>query len=108
MMIALHLIFGWELTSLDIKDAFLQMSQKVLMYAEISPWIKRLLGLDEDCVWKVEKCLPGQRAAAEQWFSHLCAILERLGFEAFKGIPSVLRRKVRPQSRFQFMWMMSW
>ena len=96
MMIALHLIFGWELTSLDIKDAFLQVSQKVLMYAEISPWIKKLLGLDEDCVWKVEKCLPGQRAAAEQWFSHLCAILERLGFEAFKGIPSVLRHKVRP------------
>ena len=96
MMTALHLIFGWELTSLDIKDAFLQVSQKVLMYAEISPWIKRLLGLNEDCVWKVEKCLPGQRAAAEQWFSHLCAILERLGFEAFKGIPSVLRHKVRP------------
>ena len=91
MLIVLHLIFGWELTSLDIKDAFLQVSQKVLMYAEISPWIKRPLGLDEDCVWKVQKCLPGQGAAAEQWLSRLCAVLERLGFEACKGIPSVLR-----------------
>ena len=96
MMFVLRLILGWELTSLDIKDAFLRVSQKVLMYAEISPWIKRLLGLDEDAVWKVQKCLPGQRAAAEQWFSRLCAILQRLGFEVFKGIPSVLRHKVRP------------
>ena len=90
------MIFGWELTFLDIKDAFLQVSQKVLMYAGISPWMKRLLGLGEDCIWQVQKCLPGQRAATEQWFSHLCAVLERLGFEAFKGIPSVLRHKVRP------------
>ena len=82
--------------TLDIKDAVLQVSQKVLMYAESSPWIKKLLGLEEDCVWKVERCLPGQRAAAEQWCSRLCAVLERLGFEAFKGIPSMLRHKVRP------------
>ena len=45
---------------------------------------------------QVQECLPGQRAAAEQWFSHFCAVRERLGFEAFKGIPSVLRRRVRP------------
>ena len=87
MVIALHLIFGWELTSLDIKDAFLQVSQKVLMYAEISPWIKRLLGLDEDCVWKVEKCLPGQRAAAEQWFSHLVQSLKGWDLKPSKAFP---------------------
>ena len=32
----------------------------------------------------------------ERQQNNLCAILERLGFEAFKGIPSVLRHKVRP------------
>ena len=96
MMFVSRLIFGWELTCLDIKDAFLQVTQKALVYAEISPWIKRLLGLADDSVWKVQKCLPGQRAAAEQWFSHLCAVLIRLRFEVFKGIPSVLRHKVRP------------
>ena len=37
-----------------------------------------------------------ENAAADQWFSHLCAVLERLKFEASKGISSVLRRKVRP------------
>ena len=95
MMFLFHLIYNWELTVLDIRDAFLQVKQKALMYADISPWIRTLLGLDEDHVWKVEKCLPGQRSAAEQWFTHLVEILKRLGFEQFVGIPSILKHRVK-------------
>ena len=60
---------------------------KLLTLTTVFDWRKR------DKEWK-RRCriVCGQ----EQWFSHLCAVLERFGFEAFKGIPSVLSHKVRP------------
>ena len=44
-MFVLHLVLEWQLTGLGIRDVFLQVKQKCLMYAQISPWIKELLGL---------------------------------------------------------------
>ncbi|CAE7625122.1 unnamed protein product [Symbiodinium necroappetens] len=67
-----------ELVSLDITDAYLQVRQRRPTY------IQTHLGDLELCY-----NLPGQRAGAKDWFTHLLGILKKRDLKSFDGNPAL-------------------
>ena len=57
--------------------------------------MKRACNIGEGIVWRLKRCLPGQRNAATRWYEHLRSILERLGFEFSQHVPGLARHKTR-------------
>ena len=96
----------WVILVLDIKDAYLQVPQQEEVLVTISDWMKKACNIGEGIVWRLKRCLPGQRNAATRWYEHLRSILERLGFEFSKHVPALARHK-QEQSVFLSMWMMN-
>ena len=80
---------------LDIKDAYLQVPQQEEVLVIISDWMKRACNIGEGIVWRLKRCLPGQRNAATRWYEHLRSILERLGFEFSQHVPALAKHKTR-------------
>ena len=95
LVLCLHLIFGWKVRTFDVKDAFLMATQRENVYVELRPWIRSLLGLDTSYVWKLHRCLPGQRNAATRWFDEISSTLISLGFVACVLSPSLFRHRTR-------------
>ena len=90
-----HLCFHWKLMSLDISDAYLTVAQVEPCYVELRPWIKSLLNLPDDTLWRLKKVLPGQRNGAKRWFSSFSSVLLSIGFEACEVMPSIFKHKTR-------------
>ncbi|CAE7696343.1 unnamed protein product [Symbiodinium sp. CCMP2592] len=67
-----------ELLSVDITDAYLQVRQRRPTY------IQTHIG-DLELLYN----LPGQRAGAKDWFTHLLGILKNKGFNSFISNPSL-------------------
>ena len=45
--------------------------------------------------WKLLKCLPGQRNAALRWSEHFKELVEKAGFQSYKGMPTVFKHVER-------------
>ena len=41
--------------------------------------------------WKLLKCLPGQRNAALMWIELFKELVEKAGFQSYKGTPTVFK-----------------
>ena len=94
LVLLLHLLNPtWVILVLDIKDAYLQVPQQEEVLVTISDWMKRAANIGEGIVWRLKRCLPGQRNAATRWYEHLRSILERLGFEFSQHVPAFAKHK---------------
>ena len=97
LVLILHLLNPtWVILVLDIKDAYLQVPQQEEVLVTISDWMKKACNIGDGIVWRLKRCLPGQRNAATRWYEHLRSIVERLGFEFSKHVPALARHKTRP------------
>ena len=97
LVLILHLLNPtWVILVLDIKDAYLQVPQQEEVLVTISDWMKKACNIGDGIVWRLKRCLPGQRNAATRWYEHLRSILERLGFEFSKHVPALARHKTKP------------
>ena len=96
LVLILHLLNPtWVILVLDIKDAYLQVPQQEEVLVTISAWMKKACNIGEGIVWRLKRCLPGQRNAATRWYEHLRSILERLGFEFSEHVPALAKHKTR-------------
>ena len=96
LVLLLHLLNPtWVILVLDIKDAYLQVPQQEEVLVTISDWMKRAANIGEGIVWRLKRCLPGQRNAATRWYEHLRSILERLGFEFSQHVPALAKHKTK-------------
>ena len=96
LVLILHLIFPeWVIVVLDIKDAYLQVPQQEEVLVTISSWMKKARNVGEGIVWRLKRCLPGQRNAASRWYEHLRSILEKLGFVFSVHVPALARHVKR-------------
>ena len=71
-----------ELLSVDITDAYLQVKQRRPTYIQTH-------------IGDLELCynLPGQRAGAKDWFTHLFGTLEKHGLKSFIGNPALFAKE---------------
>eukprot|EP00439_Symbiodinium_sp_Y106_P022811 s2616_g2.t2 len=84
----LHLICPERIiVVLDIKGACLQVPQQEEVLVTIPSWMKKVCNIGEGVVWRLKRCLPGQRNAATRWYEHLRSILEKLGFVFSVHVP---------------------
>ena len=96
LVLILHLLNPtWVILVLDIKDAYLQVPQQEEVLVTISDWMKKACNIGEGIVWRLKRCLPGQRNAATRWYEHLRSILERLGFEFSQHVPALAKHKTK-------------
>ena len=72
LVLILHLLNPtWVIVVLDIKDAYLQVPQQEEVLVTISAWMKKACNIGEGIVWRLKRCLPGQRNAATRGYEHL-------------------------------------
>ena len=77
----------------DVKDAFLTVPQKNPVWVKVPSWV-RSLSAGEDVLlnalmWRLMRCLPGQRNAALMWSNHFKDMMLKEEFECFVGMPTV-------------------
>ena len=79
-----------ELATIDIKDAYLNASQKAPVVIEVEA---SLLGDGQSGVipYILERLLPGQRVAASEWFNFMKEILDSSGLHGFVKEPTLFR-----------------
>ena len=91
LLLVMAMIHNLAVTALDVKDAFLVVDQKEVMYVLIPIWIREL-AQDGATHWLLKKCLPGQRNAALRWNEHFTSLCSEMEFEAFAGCSTIMRR----------------
>jgi len=79
---------------LDVKDAFLQVPQQEYVVVETPRWVKEV-NPDSPRFSRLLKCLPGQRNASMRWYEYFRAVVEKEKFEAYEGMPTVMRHSER-------------
>ncbi|CAL1127448.1 unnamed protein product [Cladocopium goreaui] len=92
----MHVCFGWCLSFLDIKDAFLLVPQRECVLVSVPTWWKpeeQVPGVD--CFWVLDRVLPGQRNGAARFFDFLAQHLQALEFENTPLLPSLFRHRTR-------------
>ena len=94
LMVVLHCVLRLLLWTLDRADAFLQVPQQEPCIVEIPVWI-RGLGYTQEMIWRLKRCLPGQRNAGLRWFEYLKDILLDMGFVAWSAMPTIMRHVKR-------------
>ncbi|CAE7593484.1 unnamed protein product [Symbiodinium sp. CCMP2456] len=90
-LIAQAQAFGLELTTLDQKDAYLNVPQKAPVIIEVDSRAFE----DGPCRMEqfiLERLLPGQRVAAGEWFGFITDILKDGSLESFPKEPTLFRR----------------
>jgi len=92
MLLVLALIYDLAVTALDVKDAFLMVSQNVILSVKIPQWIRRWTG-SSNTHWLLKRCLPGQRNAALRWHQQIGQLCEQAELEAFPGAPTIFRHR---------------
>ncbi len=100
IFLTMALEFDLNLLVLDIKDAFLCVPQKDLVFIEVPTWISKALPNEtHPQYWRLERCLPGQRKAALHWNEDFEMTVQELGFIPYDAIPTVFKhcsRRVFP------------
>ena len=92
LLLAMALIHNLSVTSLDVKDAFLVVEQREVMFVEVPVWIRGLIHKDNNHThWRLLHCLPGQRNAAMRWKEHFTALCVESGFQPYPGCSTVMR-----------------
>ena len=79
---------------LDVKDAFLQAPQQEYVVVEAPRWAREV-NPNSPRFWRLLKCLPGQRNASIRWYEYFRAVIEKEKFEAYEGMPTVMRHSER-------------
>ena len=70
---------------MDISDAFLQVKQREFVVIEVPSWIRTILQQPNFMLWKLQRCLPGQRNAALEWNRHFAKLCTEFQFCSFQG-----------------------
>ena len=98
-LIALAISEDLEVVSIDIKDAYLNVKQKTPVIIHVDG---RLMGqaTPEPVAFVLERMLPGQRAAAGEWFLFMKELLGEAKMEGFIKEPTLFVQAV-PESRDQ-------
>ena len=93
ILLILGMIYDLAVTALDIKDAFLVVPQPEdePMFVLIPEWIQALKPECKHNIWRLRRCLPGQRSAAQHWFAFFTGLCKRAGLVSFPGCPTVLK-----------------
>ena len=96
-LIALAISEDLEVVSIDIKDAYLNVKQKTPVIIHVDG---RLMGqaTPEPVAFVLERMLPGQRAAAGEWFLFMKELLGEAKMEGFIKEPTLFVQAV-PDSR---------
>ena len=92
ILLVLSMVFSLMLTGIDVKDAFLCVEQQEEMFVVIPQWIRDLSPEDRFTVWRLKRCLPGQRNAALRWFEYFSSLCQSAGMESYKGCPTIRLR----------------
>ena len=83
----------------DVKDAFLTVPQKNPVWVKVPSWVRGLAKAGDvllnSSMWRLLRCLPGQRNAALMWSNYFKDLMVSEDFECFVGMPTVFRHKVR-------------
>ena len=103
----LCLAFNWSVWSVDVKDAFLQVPQKVKVLcripSEAEAIVAKMLGVAVDSLkhlrWKLKRVLPGQRDAALLWSDFCDDLLKNEGLERSTANPALYRLVVMIDGR---------
>ena len=96
LVLMLHVCFSWLLSFVDIKDAFLLVSQEECVLVEKPAWWKPEEHVPgQSRFWVLRRTLPGQRNAAARFFDFLADHLKELGFESIALLPSLFRHGQR-------------
>ena len=91
ILLVLSMVFNLMLTGIDVKDAFLCVEQQEEMFVVIPQWIRDLSPEDKSTVWRLKRCLPGQRNAALRWFEYFSNLCQSVGMESYKGCPTIMK-----------------
>ena len=95
----LCLAYNWSIWSVDVKDAFLQVPQKVKVLcripSEAEAIVAKMVGVPIDSLkhfrWKLKRVLPGQRDAALLWSDFCDDLLKNEGLERSTANPALYR-----------------
>ena len=95
----LCLAYSWSIWSVDVKDAFLQVPQKVNVLcripSEAEAIVAKMVGVPIDSLkhfrWKLKRVLPGQRDAALLWSDFCDDLLKNEGLERSTANPALYR-----------------
>ena len=89
-LMSLALAEGLEITTIDVKDAYLNVKQRAPVIIEVD---ERLIGGTQRRMvpYVLEFLLPGQRAAASEWFDSMVGLLGQAGLEGFAKEPTLFR-----------------
>ena len=90
LLLVMSMLYDLSVTALDVKDAFLVVDQKEVMFVVIPERIREL-AQDEATHWLLLKCLPGQRNAALRWNEHFTGLCSEVGMEAYAGCSTIMR-----------------
>jgi len=90
LLLVMSMLYDLAVTALDVKDAFLVVDQKEVMFVVIPEWIREL-AQDRATHWLLLKCLPGQRNAALRWNEHFTGLCSEVGMESYAGCSTIMR-----------------
>ncbi|CAE7337252.1 unnamed protein product [Symbiodinium sp. CCMP2592] len=93
-LMSLAQAYDLELVTLDVKDAYLNVKQKkpVIIYVDARLFDEGQ-GEERMIPYILEYLLPGQRAAASEWFQYFTGLLGQAGMESFGKEPTLFRNK---------------
>ena len=91
----LHLLYSWKIIVVDIKNACLMVLQTETVLIKISGWMKRIAKIGEGGSWLLKRSLPGQKAAAREWYEYFRSILENLGLVFSQLLRALGQRKTK-------------
>ena len=97
LLLSTHVLLGWKIMFVDIKDAFLLVQKQKLVLVEQLDWWnpKGDLVMGQKRYWTLARCLPGQRDAAARWYEFLTDHLVNWCFQSHLSLPSLFRHETR-------------
>ena len=88
ILLVLCLLRSLALAVMDVSDAFLQVNQKEYVLVEVPTWMKKVMSRVQQQVpefFRLKKCLPGQRNAANRWNEYFGSICSEHDFVNYQG-----------------------
>ena len=78
---------GWNIATLDVKDAYLMCPQKKKVKVSVDKAVADSLQIPQD--WILGRVLPGQREGASEWFQRLKGTLLECGLKQCPEAPTM-------------------
>ena len=89
-LISIAMAKGLEVTTIDVKDAYLNVPQKAPVVITVDRSLVEDGGVGE-APFILERLLPGQRVAAAEWFQYVKEMLLEADLENFEKEPTLFR-----------------